>query len=96
VKQHFWDEHKNEKLARERGVSFEEILLVIGKDGLVDITSHPNPVKYPNQYIYVVRMAGYFYLVPYEEVEGKIRLITIIPSRKAFRKYNKGGGRHEN
>ena len=95
MKQYDWDERKNEKLIRERGVSFEEILLAIEKNGLVDITSHPNPVKYPHQNIYIVRLADYLYLVPHEEIGGKIRLITIIPSRKALRKYSKRGGRHE-
>ncbi len=90
-----WDPHKNQKLITERGISFEDILRAIGENGLVDITDHPNHSKYPTQKIYVVRLADHLYLVPYEEVGGKIRLITIIPSRKAFRKYGKGGGRHE-
>jgi len=90
-----WDPRKNQKLITERGVSFEDILKAIGENGLVDIADHPNPSKYPAQKIYVVRLAGYLYLVPHEEIGGKIRLITIIPSRKASRKYGKGGGRNE-
>jgi len=57
VKPHFWDERKNEKLIQERGISFEDILEAIEGNGLLDITSHPNAAKYPNQSIYVVQLA---------------------------------------
>jgi uncharacterized DUF497 family protein len=91
MKQYVWDEQKNEKLIRERGVSFEDMIQAIAGGGLLDIIRHPNTVRYPHQNIYVVRMAGYIYLVPHEEIGGKIRLMTIIPSRKARRKYFPGG-----
>jgi len=90
-----WDSGKNEKLVRERGISFEDILQAIEGNGLLDITGHPDPLRYPDQKIYVVRSSGYIYLVPFKEINGKIRLITIIPSRKAFRKYFKRGEGHE-
>ncbi len=96
MKQYFWDIRKNEKLVRERGISFTDILKAIEGKGLLDIVGHPDPSRHPNQRIYVVWSANYVYLVPFEEVDGKIRLITIIPSRKALRKYFKGGEKHEN
>jgi uncharacterized DUF497 family protein len=90
-----WDPRKNEKLIRERGVSFEDMIQAIADNGLLDITQHPNSIQYPGQAIYVIQMAGYAYLVPFEESGGKIRLITIIPSRKALRKYKLRGEGHE-
>ena len=90
-----WDPLKNEKLIRERGISFEDIVQAIAEKGLLDIAQHPNPSRYPGQAIYVVQIANYVYLVPFEKSEGDIRLITIIPSRKAVRKYKFRGDGHE-
>ena len=95
MKPHDWDERKNETLIRERGISFGEILLAIEGNGLLDIADHPNPAKYPEQKIYVVRLGDYIYLVPFEETGARIHIITIIPSRKATRKYMRRGRHHE-
>jgi len=46
--------------------------------------------EYPNQKISVVRVEQYVYLVPYVESETEIFLKTIIPSRKATKKYLEG------
>jgi uncharacterized DUF497 family protein len=91
VKQYTWDEKKNQKLIQERGVSFEDVVQAIAEEHLLDITTHHNTGKYPGQYQLVVQMVDYVYLVPYEELDDKIRLITIIPSRKARKKYSPGG-----
>ncbi|OIO71416.1 MAG: hypothetical protein AUJ56_04235 [Zetaproteobacteria bacterium CG1_02_49_23] len=48
---------------------------------------HPNTLKYPNQKMFVVSIEGYAYLVPFIENESEIFLKTIIPSRKATKKY---------
>ena len=85
-----WDEAKNEILKRERDISFEEIVFWIENDGLLRVEDHPNPGKYPGQKIYVVNIEGYAYLVPFIEQEGGVFLKTIIPSRKATKKYLKG------
>jgi len=89
-----WDPRKNEKLIRERGVSFEAILGSLQAGGLLDVLEHPKPEKYPGQRIMVVQAYDYVFLVPFEEKEGMIRLITIIPSRKAAQRYLKRGGTH--
>lgn len=91
MKKYIWDEKKNEKLIQERGVSFEDIVQAIGEGNLLGDTPHPNSTRYPNQFIYVIQLADYVYLVPYEESSDQIRLITIIPSRKARRKFFPGG-----
>jgi uncharacterized DUF497 family protein len=43
-----WDPEKNEKLKRERGISFEEIALLLGVGCVWAITKHWNTEKYPN------------------------------------------------
>lgn len=53
----------------------------------VDVFDHPNQKRYPNQKILVVLVDEYAYLVPYVESEAAIFLKTIIPSRKATKKY---------
>ena len=82
-----WNVEKNEKLARERGVTFEEIVARIESGGKVIETTHPNKKKYPNQRILIVELGGYAYMVPCVIDEGEYFLKTIIPSRKATRKY---------
>ncbi len=84
-----WDPAKNVRLKQERGVSFEEILIAIEEGDILDIVEHPNKNKYPRQYIFVICLYDYAYLVPFAEDEEKIFLKTIIPSRKATKKYIK-------
>lgn len=82
-----WNHAKNEALKIERGISFEEIVLAIEADGLLDILRHPNPEKYQNQSILLVALDGYVYLAPYVEEPDYFFLKTVIPSRKATRDY---------
>lgn len=82
-----WSHDKNEALKIERSISFEEIVLAIEADGLLDQLRHPNPEKYPNQSVLVVALDGYVYLVPYVEEPDYFFLKTVIPSRKATRDY---------
>lgn len=84
-----WNKEKNELLKLERGISFEEIEIAIRTSGLLDAYPHPNQKRYPGQQIYVVQVEDYVYLVPFVEDEEKIFLKTIIPSRKATKKYLK-------
>ena len=74
-------------LVKDRGMSFEKIVIAIESSGLVDILAHPNPAKYPRQRIFVVAADGYIYLVPFVEEDDCFFLKTIIPSRKAARNY---------
>ena len=82
-----WNHEKNGALKIERHISFEEIVLAIEADGLLDELRHPNPDKYPNQLVFVVALDDYAYLVPYVEETDYYFLKTIIPSRKATRDY---------
>lgn len=82
-----WNHRKNEALKIGRSISFEEIVLAIEADGLLDELRHPNPEKYPNQSVFVVALDTYVYLVPYVEESDYFFLKTVIPSRKATKAY---------
>ena len=82
-----WDDAKNAKLRVERGIGFEDIVIYIEAGDLIDILEHPNSDRYAGQRIFVVRRAGYVYLVPFVEDEHTVFLKTIIPSRKATKQY---------
>lgn len=87
MKYYDWDEEKNKILKEKRGISFEEIKLAAEEEGILDTYNHPNQKRYPGQTIMVVKIDNYVYLVPYIKDEEKIFLKTIIPSRKATKKY---------
>ncbi len=88
-----WNQEKNERLKTKRGVSFEQITMHVERGDLLDIVTHPNQLKYPNQQILVVEINNYVDLVPFVENENGRFLKTIIPSRKATRDYL--GGKNE-
>lgn len=87
MKIYYWDIDKNDLLKREREISFEDILLYIEKGNVLAIIKHPNENKYPGQKMYIIEINEYAYLVPFVETENEIFLKTIIPSRKATKKY---------
>ncbi|HPJ66144.1 MAG TPA: toxin [Desulfobacteraceae bacterium] len=82
-----WNDEKNDLLKQMRGVSFEQVVLAIVSGDLIDRIKHPNPDKYPNQRIFLVKIDEYIYSVPYVEDDEKVFLKTIIPNSKATRKY---------
>ena len=86
-----WNHGKNEALKIGRSISFEEIVLAIEADGLLDELRHPNPDKYPTQSVFVVTLDAYVYLVPIVKTAVKepdyFFLKTVIPSRKATKAY---------
>jgi len=87
VKPFRWDPEKNERLKVARGISYEEIVLAIEENGLMDVLVHPNQNRYPGQVVLVVGYRGYVHLVPSVEESDYYFLKTIIPSRKATRDY---------
>jgi len=82
-----WDESKNRQLKGSRNISFEEIILAISNNQLLDVLGHPNKEKYPNQKLFVVELFDYAYIVPFVEDKEKYFLKTIYPSREATKKY---------
>ena len=82
-----WDNDKNELLKRTRGISFEDVVFHIRNGDVLDIITHPNVGRYPEQNVIVLNIEGYVYLVPYIKKSGNRFLKTIIPSRKATKEY---------
>ena len=87
VKYFDWNEEKNQKLKIERDISFEDIIVAIDSDRLLDVIEHSNLEKYLNQKVLVVNIRNYVYLVPFVEDNQKYFLKTIFPSRKMTKKY---------
>jgi len=69
--------------------SIERVVSHIEKQGYLEIIQHPNVSKYPGQKMFILDIGNYAYLVPFMESEKGYFLKTIIPSRKATKKYIK-------
>lgn len=82
-----WDEDKNNLLKETRNISFEEIVLSLSNNKLLEVVEHPNKQKYPSQRIFIVEVRDYAYIVPFVEDEEKYFLKTIYPSKEATKKY---------
>ncbi len=87
-----WEPEKNEKLKREREVSFEQIIFHLSEGDLWKTAEHPNQEDYPGQKIYFIIIDDYIYLVPHVIDDEHIFLKTIIPSRKATKQYQQESG----
>lgn len=85
-----WNQDKNELLKAERQISFDNVVLYIEMGFLLDVIEHPQQEEYTGQRIFVINIDDYVYLVPFVENDNEIFLKTIIPSRKATKKYLKG------
>ena len=81
---------KDEKLLVERGIGFEEIIILLEAGNFLTRLEHPNKKKYPNQFVYEIEIADYVYWVPCVINENEIFLKTIFPNRKATKKFKKG------
>jgi uncharacterized DUF497 family protein len=91
MKTYRWSEKKNEQLKQSRGISFEEVVLAFESGGLLDVLTHQDSRRYPNQKVFVVAVMEYVYLVPHVEEGDHVFLKTVIPSRKATRDYGRRG-----
>lgn len=82
-----WNAQKNRELIEQRSISFEDVVICLLHDEILDDMEHPNLDKYPGQRIFALNIDDYVYLVPYVESRNEIFLKTIIPSRKATKVY---------
>ncbi|MDD4151288.1 MAG: toxin [Candidatus Gracilibacteria bacterium] len=84
-----FDSEKNSLLKESRNISFEEVIDEI-EDGtnVLDIIPHTNKERYPNQFMFIIKMKGYIYSVPFVKNENTIFFKTIFPDRKLLKKYN--------
>lgn len=90
-----WNNEKNQLLKSERKISFEEVVFHIENKDILDIVEHPNQERYKDQKIFIIDIDNYAYLVPFVESKREIFLKTIIPSRKATKKYLRGQTENE-
>ena len=88
-----WDHKKNEFLKAQRNVSFEDVVFHILAGDILETIDHPNVQRYPGQQVHVIAIEDYVYFVLFVESEEEVFLKTIIPSRKATKKY--GGASNE-
>jgi uncharacterized DUF497 family protein len=82
-----WNNEKNDRLKRERGISFEYVVFLIERGDILDIVEHPKRERYKDLRMFIVNFEEYAYLVPFVESEGEVFFKTIIPSRKATKRY---------
>ena len=82
-----WNADKDERLRRERGISFADVVYHIEHGGLLAVAPHHNQDRYPGQHIFIVRIRDYAYAVPFVRGEDSVFLKTAYPSRKAVRDY---------
>jgi uncharacterized DUF497 family protein len=83
-----WNEEKNILLARERNISFEDVIFALKNDKLLDIILSPT---HEGQKCFVVEINTYAYVIPYVSVDdATLFLKTIYPSRKHTKIFLKG------
>lgn len=82
-----YSNEKNEKLIAERGIGFDDVIRHLAQGALLDDLEHHNQEKYPHQFVFILAIKNYVYLVPYVESEDELFLKTIIPSRKLTKQY---------
>lgn len=75
-----WDEEKSTKLKTERGISLDEIAVLILRKKYVDIVRHP---KRAGQWMFLMPINEYIHVVPFAiDGDGNFVLKTAFPSRK--------------
>jgi uncharacterized DUF497 family protein len=80
-----WDEAKNSRLKKERGISFEEVATLILQKKYVVIVEYP---KRSPQRIFLIPIHGYIHAVPFIFDAGRnIVLETAFPIRTFNRLY---------
>jgi len=70
-----WDPLKNEAIKDEHGISFEEIVELIGKGFLLKVLANPSR-KYKGQKVFLIQRGHSIFMVPFEKRNKKWRLIT--------------------
>ena len=81
-----YSEEKDAWLLKNRGIGFRKVIECIEAGHVLGVEKHPSE-KYPRQYIATIEIGGYAHLVPFIQESDHVFLKTIIPSRKATKKY---------
>jgi len=79
-----WSPEKNGVLKKTRGISFEEIILLIEAGDILDVLGN---LGHQGQSIYILDIEDYAVVVPFEETEDEIFLKTAFPIRKYTKLY---------
>jgi len=80
-----WDNEKNQKLIKERGLSLETFASLILKEKYLAILKNPSRA---DQKIFVIPFQKYTYVVPFIIDDNQnIVLKTVFPSRKFHKIY---------
>lgn len=82
-----WDEKKNQILIKERGLSFEQVVICFFNGNFYGTYENPS-FNFPNQEVFLVLINKYPCIVPFVENHTEIFLKTIIPDRR-FKKFIK-------
>jgi uncharacterized DUF497 family protein len=77
-----WDEKKNREIKEKRGVTFEDVVDAVENGRILFFGKDKRQDKYPGQYLLVVEIDNYPWVVPCEFRGNRLRLITVYPSRK--------------
>ena len=77
-----FDEEKNRRLVRTRGVSFRDVIDAVTTGSLLEVFDNPNQQDYSGQLIMVVSIGGYPYCVPVDVRGDVYYLRTVYPCRK--------------
>ena len=80
-----WSIEKNQQLLETRGVSFEDVVSAMERNGVLDDIPHPNQLRYAHQRVLIIEIEGYACHVLYVVDGDTMFLKTIFPSRKAQR-----------
>jgi hypothetical protein len=83
-----WSEEKNDVLKMERNLCFEDVVAAIDAGRLLAVYAHPNPEKYPGQFMMVVEIDGYACRIPFVWKDKETAFLkTIYPSRKETKRW---------
>lgn len=86
-----FNEEKNQLLKVARKVSFDEVVNALEEGRLIAHLEHFKKKKYPNQYLLLIEVVGYIYVVPYikDDKNKELYLKTVYPSRKLTKIYRR-------
>ena len=81
-----WSTEKNELLKNQREICFEDIVEAVNAGNVLSIIPNPRD-RFSHQRVLIVAIDNYAYTVPYVQDGDKVFFKTIVPSRKATKRY---------
>ena len=84
-----FNEEKNQLLKESRKVCFDDVIDAVERGKLVGNIKHFNQRLYPSQFLFLVDIDTYIYVVPYvvDKKNETLHLKTVYPSRKYTKLY---------